>query len=143
MKPGQKFKRAEKSSFQYKLITGILICSTLLGLFFCGVYFKDMNYMFWLYVIWTLFFAMATYCWLDDERYEKFERVMTPVLFGLLGLLAAFAGIGCLIFNASRFFRGEGNAGNLIGGMIGAASCAAMAYFVYLFYIKDHLKPRG
>ena len=94
MKPGQKFKRAEKSSLQYKLITGILICSTLLGLFFCAVYFKDMNYMFWLYVIWTLFFALATYCWLDDERYEKFESVMTPVLFGLLGLLAAFAGIG-------------------------------------------------
>ena len=129
----------KKHSFQYKLITGFFVFSMLSGLFFSLTQFNPKSWLFWFYVIWTVFYGGLLYCWIDEKRYEKFERVLTPLIYGAFILFFAILAIGCLLYNLNIYINEQGSVINLLGGIIGTISCGAAGLFT-VAYLRGSLK---
>ena len=136
----QHVRRAEKGTFQFDLVLGLFIVALLLGLFLSVKLFDPKSWMFWFFVVWTLGYALAIYCWVDDERYQKFEYYLTPVVYGLFFLLLAACGIGGFIYTIMQYFTGDHEIGNLVAAPIVLASFGMFAYFDFIFYLQPYLK---
>lgn len=138
--------RPDKGDFAYKLILGIFIFAVLLGL--AGVIFsaRDLGsekVLFCFSAAWTSFYAVLAYCWTDEERYDRFEYVMTPVVFGLFFLLMLLIAVGGLVVMIPKIAAGEDAAGNCFALLIVEASAGTFAFFTYKSYLEEYVKKIG
>ncbi len=132
--------RKNMMGFQYKLILGIFITGLLFGLFLLVMTFDIRNWMTWVFIAWDLFFAFTIYCWVDEERYWKYEYYLTPVVFGALFLLFAFFAVGGIAYSVASCIREGSSLMDAIGGILGGICCGVFAYFAYIFYLRPYFR---
>ena len=131
--------RKNMMGFQYKLILGIFITGLVLGLLLLIMTFDIGSRMTWVYIAWVVFFGVTIYCWIDEDRYAKYEYYLTPVLFGLLFLLFAFFTVGGLYYGIVSYAREGLSLASLLAVIFGSACCGLFAYFSYVFYLRPYL----
>ena len=129
-----------RGRFQFYLILGIFIAAVILGLVFCFVFFRSGSRLFWVYVPWTAFYAMAIWCWVDEKRKGRFEFVMGLIIFGGLFIFMLFLAIGGLTVFIPKIRSGEDVLVNILGMILGEASIAAFAYITYRFELKERIR---
>lgn len=135
--------RPEKGDFRYKLILWIFIVSALLGL--AGAIYSLRNlssarFMFYFSAAWTAFYALMAYYWTDEERYSRFEYIMTPILFGVLEVFLLFLGVGGFTVLVPKIAAGENPGENLLALIIAEASIGSFAFFNYNIYLEEPIK---
>lgn len=131
--------RKDMTGFQYKLILGMFVTGFLLGIVLMIMTFDIKSWMTWVFIIWNAFLVLTVYCWIDEDRYAKYEYYLTPVVFGLLGLLFAVFAAGGLFYGIVSFIE-ESSLSGLFGGILGSICCGLFAYFAYIFYIRPYFK---
>ena len=129
-----------RGRFQFYLILGIFIAAVILGLVFCLVYFRSGSRLLWVYVLWTAFYAMAIWCWLDEKRTGRFEFVMGLIIFGGLFIFMIVLAIGCPMAFIPKIRSGEDVIVNILGMIIGEASLVAFTYITYRFELKERIR---
>ena len=79
--------------FPFCLILGFFAAAFAIGFFCCVQFYGSEPVLFCLSVVWTAFYAFAIWSWLDKDRMERFEAILSPVIFGsiFLLLIALFA----------------------------------------------------
>ena len=69
----KKVYRKNMTGFQFKLILGFFILGFVLGLVLMIMTFDIRSFMTWAFILWEVMLALTIYCWVDEERYAKFE----------------------------------------------------------------------
>lgn len=137
-----KYRRPDKRDFRYHLILGLFILAAALGLagmFYYGTHPGENRLLFGVFAIWTLFYAVTIYCWIDEDRYDRYEHFMIPVVSGVLFLLLVGLFIGGLIINIPKIASGEDMLVTVLSTAIAEASLGAAAFFIYKLYIKEYV----
>ena len=138
----KRYNRPDKSSFSYKLILGLFIFSMLMGAAFTVyglLHYSTDIWLFRVFSIWTAYFGVTAYCWVDEDRYNKYEYVMIPVLFGLLFLLTVALMIAGFYILVPKIASGEEVAMNIAGLIIAEGSFGLFAYITYHYFLRDYL----
>ena len=138
----RRYNRPDKGDSGYKIILGTLILALLLGIagaVYFGINYGSGKFLFWAFLIWTVFFAVTIYGWTDEERYDRYERYVIPVVFGALFLLLIALFIAGLVINVPKIAAGQDVLTNLLATIIGEASIGAFAYFTYRFFLKEYI----
>ena len=133
-------KRSEPGSLQYKMVLGVLIAAMLLGIVFCVIFFDPKDWLFWFFVAWTAFYAIAVYCWTDEERYVKFEYYGAPVMYGLLFLFLLLFIVAGLARFLPPIFAGEDILGNIAALIISELSLGFFAWFIWKGQLRDYFR---
>ena len=132
--------RKNMTGLQYRLILGIFILGFVLGLVLMIMTFDLRSFMTWAFILWEVLFAITIYCWVDEERYTKFEYYGIPVAFGLLFILCVLFAAGGLYFALQAVTGEEKSWSDFFGGMGGSACCGMYAYFAWAFYLRPYIK---
>ena len=138
----KRYKRPDKNDFRYKLILGLFILSLLLGIagvIYFGMRYNSYKFLFWAFLVWTIFFAVTLYSWVDEDRYARYEHLMQPIIFGALFLLLVGLFIGGLFINIPKIASGENVVTNLLALIIGEASIGAFALITYKYFLKEYI----
>ena len=131
--------RKRSFSFSYWCTFGIFIFSILMGLFFLGyqIYQGDINWMFWYWIGWIIVFGIIAFAWLDNRRYELFEYISKPVIFGIFIIFLGFVMVYGAIYLVPEIMAGDMNSlGTLITCEI---CCGAGIVCFYIFFIKEYV----
>ena len=135
-------RRPDKNYFTYKLILGVLIVTLALGAAgtcYFAIHYNENRFLFWAFLIWTVFYAVTIYCWVDEDRYDKYERMMKPVAFGAVFLLLVALLIGGLVINVPKIASGEDLITTVSATAIAGLSLGVAAYFIYRFFLKEYI----
>ena len=138
----RRYNRPDQGSFTYKLILGIFIFGALMfTLVTTLAVVQTRRVELWsvLGAVFAVFFAVTAYCWTDADRYDRYEYIMTPVLFGLLFLLMVFFMVGCVAVLVPEIAAGEDRLMNIIAFILAEASLGTFAYIDYHFFLRDYL----
>lgn len=138
----KRYNRPDKSSFSYRFILGLFIFSALMGAAFMVyglLHLSTDRWLFQVFSVWTVFFGVTAYCWTDEERYNKYEYVMTPILFGMLFLLIVAFMIGGFYVLVPKIASGEEVAMNIAALIIAEVSLGAFAYITYHYFLRDYI----
>lgn len=138
----RRYRRPDKGDFRYRLILGVLILAFLMGI--AGVIYFGMHYstgkvLFWAFLIWTVFYAVTIYGWTGEKRYDTYERMMIPVLYGALFLLMVALFIAGLVINVPKIASGQNVLTNLLATIIGEASLGTFAFITYKYFLKEYV----
>lgn len=141
-KPGY-WKGYRKRSIREQHILGIclFILSILLGLFLAGyqIYIREINLVFWFFVIWVLFFGALLFCWLNDRAYEHFEHIATPVVFGMLILGFVATMIAAPFYIIPEIQSGEIGKDYYFSLAVGELVMGAAVWAFYYFFVKEYV----
>lgn len=136
------YKRPDKNDFRCKLILGLFILSFLMGIagvIYFGMYYSSHKFLLWAFLVWTIFFAVTIYCWVDEDRYNRYEYLMKPIVFGALFLLLIGLFIAGLFINIPKIASGENLVTNLLATIIAEASLGAFASITYKYFLKEYV----
>ena len=135
-------KRSDAKSFQFRLILGVFITAVLLNLFFMVFIYEPKEAMFWICLAGAVFFSFTAYCWVDEERYAKYENYGMPVLSALFFLVLAAFGTAALVYFIKKFIAGDYVWGDLLAAPIALGSIGLFAYFTFRFSIQAFFKKK-
>ena len=122
---------------------GLFIAALLLHLFLSIVLFDVRSWMFWFFAIMALLYALAIYCWIDEDRYQKFEYYLTPVFYGLFFMLIVSIFAGALVSFIKGFISGEYGWGYLPVALIALASIGTLAYFDFRLFLQPYFTKKS
>lgn len=138
----RRYKRPGRKEFRFSLILGLFILALLMGAagtVYFALSYSENRYLFWAHLIWTVFFAVTIYCWIDDDRYDRYERMMIPVLYGALFLFFIALFIGGLVINIPKIASGDNVLVTVTATVIAEASLGTVAFFTYKFFLKEYI----
>ena len=146
MSGGDRMKRQNRRSdakpFQFRLILGVFITAVLLNLFFVVFIYEPKEVMFWICLAGAAFFLFTAYCWVDEERYAKYEYYGMPVIFGLFFLMLAAFGIAALVYYIKKFATGDYVWEDLLAAPIALGSVGMFAFFTFRFSLQAYFKKK-
>lgn len=132
--------RLDIKNFQYCLILGIFAAAAVIGVFCCVQFYESEKVLFWISAVWTAFYVLTILAWLNRERTERFEAIMTPLVFGAVFLLfLALIAAGGWLF-AGKILAGENVLENVLGMVIAEAGLIAFAVILYKYYLREPLR---
>ena len=134
--------RKNMTGLQYRLILGIFILGFVLGLVLLIMTFDLRSFMTWAFILWEVLFAITIYCWVDEERYAKYEYYGMPVIFGLFFLMLAAFGIAALVYYIKKFATGDYVWEDLLAAPIALGSVGMFAFFTFRFSLQAYFKKK-
>ena len=139
-------KRRNKSSdakpFQFWLILGVFITAALLNLFFLVFAYEPKEFLFWICLAGAAFFLFTAYCWVDPDRYAKYESYGTPILSGLFFLLLVAFGIAALVYYIRKLITGDYVWEELLAAPIALGSIGMLAYITFRFSLQKYSRKK-
>lgn len=128
--------------FQYYFILGFIILCALFGLFFVIIMpvTHSMNWTFWFFIGWTVFFAFLAFCWAKQKRYWKLEYIATPIIFTLFSLGCIAVMVIAFIYLWHEIACGADVVTNIIALVMAEASFGAFAWIFFHFFVQEYVE---
>lgn len=97
------------SSFQVYCVIGILVVGLLIGLAGAGyqIYTREINFMFWIFVVWTISYGAIIFFYCHERLYEIFEHLAEPVIYFSIMMFCAACTFLVPFFNIPNIMASE------------------------------------
>ena len=136
----QRKNRTHMKGFPFCLILGLFAAAFAIGFFCCVQFYGSEPVLFCLSVVWTAFYAFAIWSWLDKDRTERFEAILSPVVFGSVFLLLIALFAAGLWYFIPKTAAGEKVPENLLALILAEGSLIMFAFIIFRHHLRDPLK---
>ena len=131
---------------KYKATLGIMIFFCLLGaglsVFAFVRNYCYLNALTCLFIVLTVFFCVMAYCYIDKDRYERFEYYLTPLFFTVLILFFIFICIVAFFYFINCIKEGESVLENIAALVMVEASFGMFIFIFFHYYIRPYIKKK-
>ena len=90
-------------------VIGILVVGLLIGLAGAGyqIYTREINFMFWIFVVWTISYGAIIFFYCHERLYEIFEHLAEPVIYFSIMMFCAACTFLVPFFNIPNIMASE------------------------------------